>query len=87
MAKKERKVSEAHPLPYANKAKAFRDGFMDGLALLVGFNQQNSPSPEETVRKRLAACDESYLRESGDLERIGRDWRRVLPDVKDKLQK
>ena len=62
------------------RAKAFRSGFLDGITLFL-FNEKDSL--EERSRRSIESYDPSYLRISGDLERIGRDMKKAFSKVTD----
>ncbi len=63
------------------RARAFRSGFFDGLNFLAGFGERDSL--EERSRRRIESYDSTYLTDSGDLERIGRDMKKAFSDVKE----
>ena len=63
------------------RAKAFRSGFLDMMDFLINANEKDSL--EEISRRRIQDYDSSYLRESGDLERIGHDMNKAFSDVID----
>ena len=66
------------------KAKAFRSGFLDGIISLIRIDERDSL--EERSRRRIESYDSSYLRDSGDLERIGRDMKEAFSNVTGKSQ-
>ena len=61
------------------RVKAFRSGFLDAMDFLINANEKDSL--EEISCRRIQDYDPSYLRESGDLERIGRDMNKAFSNV------
>lgn len=59
--------------------KAFGEGFKDGILFLVLMHRTGSL--ERRSRKRIESYDPSYLKESGDLERIGGDMQEAISNT------